>query len=97
VALHNIRFSREAERDLNGIYGYVAQDSAYYADKVVDDIYDRIQILLTQPESGRIVPEIGNPLIREVFEHSWRIMYTTEFLPVILILRVVHFAQSFKG
>jgi plasmid stabilization system protein ParE len=66
VALHNIRFSREAERDLNGIYGYVAQDSAYYADKVVDDIYDRIQILLTQPESGRIVPEIGNPLIREV-------------------------------
>ena len=94
---HNIRFSRQAEADVEGIYGYIAQESVYYADQIVDDLYSRTQILLTQPDSGRVVPEIGNPHIRKVFEHSWRILYTTEFLMVMLVLRIIHFAQNYLG
>ena len=93
----SIIFSRQSLADLDNLAEYIASDSAYYADQVVDDLYAKAQILLTHLESGRVVPEIGNPLVREVFEHSWRIIYTTEFLPVILVLRIIHFAQDFRG
>ena len=76
---------------------YIAQDSAYNADQVVEDLYERAQILLTHPRAGRIVPEIGKDEIREVFKHSWRIMYSTGHLPDIVVLRIIHFAQDFRG
>ena len=97
MTLHSIRFSRQSLADIDEIAEYIARDSPFYADKVVDDLYARVQILLTHPETGRVVPEIGNPAIREIFEHSWRIMYTTEFSPVVLILRFIHFSQDFRG
>jgi plasmid stabilization system protein ParE len=52
-----IIFSPDAVRELDGIFEYIAQDSPFYAGQVVDDIYARTQILLTQPEVGRIIPE----------------------------------------
>lgn len=90
-------FAPDATRDLDGIFEYIAQDSVFYAEKVVDDIYARTQMLLEHPELGRLIPERQDGVSREVFQHSWRIMYTTEFLPHIVITRIIHFAQNFRG
>ena len=92
-----IIFSRAARNDLADIADYIALDSAFYADQVIEDLVARTEILLIQPKAGRMIPEIGKEARREVFEHSWRIMYTTEFFPDIVITRIIHFAQDFRA
>lgn len=54
---------------------YISQTSAVYAEQVTRRILDRGKQLETFPESGRVVPEVGRPEIREVFELPYRVIY----------------------
>ena len=62
-----VRWSGPARMDLKRIHDYIANDSRYYAKKVVQTIVERTEELMVFPEIGRIVPEIDNPNIRELF------------------------------
>jgi toxin ParE1/3/4 len=66
---------KNAIQDLNEISEYIARYSPKYADSIVDRIFSKTQILKEYIEIGRIVPEINNPLIREIFEGNYRIIY----------------------
>ncbi len=45
--------------DLKDIFDYISKDSKRYAENQVKRIREKTFILKTQPESGRIVPELG--------------------------------------
>ncbi len=54
------RLSSLAERDLEEIWSYVAEDaSPATADRLIDAIVDRFELLVEQPRMGRNRPEFG--------------------------------------
>jgi toxin ParE1/3/4 len=87
-------WSEPAKRDLRHIFEYIARDSIFYAKKVVNIIVEKSMSLDSSPRRGRIVPEINDPDIREIFIYSYRLMYqiTTDN---IYILGVIHGKRDF--
>src|SRR5688500_1209917 len=71
-------FSPQALRDLEAIALYVAQDDPLAAERWVDKLVDRAERAAAAPRAGRIVPEWGDPDIREVFLRTYRIVYRVE-------------------
>ena len=54
------RLSVLAEQDLEEIWSYVAEDaSPATADRLIDAIVDRFDLLAEQPRMGRLRPEFG--------------------------------------
>ena len=54
------RLSVLAEQDLEEIWSYVAEDaSPASADRLIDAILDRVELLAEQPRMGRLRPEFG--------------------------------------
>ena len=70
-----IIWSPQALEDLESIREYIAQDSARYAELVVARIVSSVERLRSFPESGRVVPELNRPDIREVIVRPYRVVY----------------------
>ena len=70
-----VTWSPESLRDLESIRDYIARDSRTYADLVVRRIVAAVERLGMFPESGRIVPELNLPSIREVIVRPYRVVY----------------------
>ena len=68
-------WSPQAQRDLDSIRAYITKDSARYAELVVQRIIGGVERLALFPESGRVVPERGDPAIREVIVDAYRVVY----------------------
>lgn len=82
------RLSDLAESDLAEIWSYVAEDtSATRADRLVDAIFDRFELLVEQPRIGRNRPEFGEG-VRSLVVESYVIYYRHE--GDILIARILH-------
>ncbi len=92
----NINWTDFAVQDLQDIYAYIAKDSKYYADRYIDKLIERVDQLITQPKSGRVVPEFGVLTIRELIEGNYRIVYQINNSSSISILRIHHSARELK-
>jgi toxin ParE1/3/4 len=89
-----VGWSKPARLDLKQIYDYIARDSKFYAKKVSLEIVAKSEELNSFPEIGRIVPEIGDPNVREIFIYSYRLIY--EILPnKVDILALIHSKRNF--
>jgi plasmid stabilization system protein ParE len=89
-----VNWSKPAEKDLKQIFEYIVRDSKFYAKKVVKNIVEKSMSLDSSPRRGRIVPEINDPNIREIFIYSYRLMY--QITPGdIFILGVIHGKRDF--
>jgi plasmid stabilization system protein ParE len=77
VLIYVIAYSGDmAERDLKSITFYVAQGSSpEIAARFGNSLIDRALTLETLPMRGRVVPEIGDPNVREIIFKSYRIVY----------------------
>jgi toxin ParE1/3/4 len=64
-----------AQRRLQEIHEYIAQDQPVNAARWMARVLDRGEQIGEQPRSGRIVPEYQRETIREVFEGNYRIIY----------------------
>ena len=72
----SITWSREAGDNLVDIEEFIARDSVERAVRFVDALIDHAEALLTDNQrSGRSVPEIGHPDIRELIFRGYRIVY----------------------
>ena len=88
-----IRWTEKASADALAIHAFIAERSEIYADVVYARILARPEPQLVEhPLSGSIVPEFDRDDIREVFVHSFRIIYLV-LEGEIRILTVVHGAQ----
>lgn len=66
---------------------YIALDKPSAANKWVNDVFDRVDLLAFQPEIGREVPELLGSSYREVVFGNYRIIYKIENEIKILTLR----------
>jgi len=86
---YRLIWSPEAVDDIEAIGKYIARDSNHYAASVVQKIFETPQSLLNFPEQGRIVPELGDESIREIFVFQYRIIYKLMNYNI-CILTVIH-------
>jgi plasmid stabilization system protein ParE len=72
----SVTWSREAGENLVDIEEFIARDSVERAIRFIDALIDHTEVMLADnPRSGRGVPEIGNPDIRELIYRGYRIVY----------------------
>ncbi len=88
-------WSIPAKDDLKSIHDYIANDSKYYAIKVSQEFIEKSEKLKEFHKIGRIVPEIGDSNIRELFVYSYRLIYEISSEGV-EILAVIHGRQEFS-
>jgi toxin ParE1/3/4 len=84
-----LRWSQRARLDLKAIHDHIAQDSPGNAKAVAHEFLARAEQLPALPRAGRVVPELGNPEIREVPVRSWRLIYQLRGDQV-FVLALVH-------
>ena len=85
----NVRWTERASKDAIAIYDYIADRSETYAESVYLGILARPNQLVNYPESGSVVPEFNRADIRELFVHSFRLIYRVVDIEV-RILTVIH-------
>jgi len=85
----------ESARDaLDAVVGYIAQDSSQAALQVLDEALRAGASLATFAERGRVVQELNDPAIREVFVYKYRLQYEVGEARV-LIVAFLHGARDF--
>lgn len=70
-----IIWTQHALADLNDIAEYIAKDSPHYAQRTVELLYNKVEILSIHPKAGRIVPELNQENTRELIEGNYRLIY----------------------
>ena len=87
--MRRLVWSPRSVRDLESIHAYIARDSSLYADLVVQRLVRAPERLLRFPESGRIVPEVGQPSLRELIVRPFRVVYRLrgESVEIVTVLR----------
>ena len=88
-----INWTPQSKNDLISIAEFIAQDSRKYAKLQIQRIRERVKQLVDFPSSGRVVPELDNPRMREVIMGNYRIIYLIVNEERIDILTVHHSAK----
>jgi len=83
-----------ASLELKEIYEFIAQDSKLYAKRQVIKLRNRTKILKSSKYFGKIVDEIGIPVVREIIEGNYRIIYKIRNENEIAILTIHHSARD---
>ncbi len=91
-----VKWSVPAKNDLKQIHDYIAKDSKYYAQNVVQEIVTKSEKLTDFPEIGRAVPEISDQNIRELIVYSYRLIYEIS-KNEIEILAIIHGRRDFNS
>ena len=81
--------------DLEEIVTFIAKDNSERARTFGNELIDRALSVDIFPELGRIVPEIGEPAVREIIHGSYRIIYEIfSDQETIYVLRFWHGARG---
>ncbi|HEU4889060.1 MAG TPA: type II toxin-antitoxin system RelE/ParE family toxin [Thermoanaerobaculia bacterium] len=94
-----VRWSGPAWDNVQAAAGYIAFDSPRYAAALVRDARDAARSLRQFPRRGRVVPEEGNPSIRElfVFHQRYRMLYEiVDETGEVIILAFIHGARDLE-
>jgi plasmid stabilization system protein ParE len=80
-------WTRQAVEDVEAIKAYVARDSERYAGLLAERLVAAVSRLELFPQSGRVVPEVGDESLREVIYGSYRLVYRlqTESVEVVTV------------
>ncbi|MFT5432820.1 MAG: toxin ParE1/3/4, partial [Myxococcota bacterium] len=70
-----VEWSARAVRDLDAIFDYIALDNPVAALGWVARLQGRARLAGGAPLAGRVVPEVQDVDVREVFLRSYRIVY----------------------
>jgi len=92
-----ITWSPLAVDQIRDIASYIALDKPSVAVEWAEKIFNSIEILYGNPESGRIVPEVKRKEIRELVQGNYRVIYKIKSKEKeILILLVQSYWQKLK-
>ncbi len=70
-----IVWTREVARCLEDIHDYISEDSAQSAAKVINGIYEKIQLLRRHPRLGQRYEPVTDREVRETRYGHYRIAY----------------------
>lgn len=68
-------WTRQATEDVEAIKAYVARDSERYASLLAERLVAAVGRLELFPQSGRVVPEVGDDSLREALYGNYRLVY----------------------
>lgn len=92
---YRLIWSPSARLDLRELASYIAETRPKASAKFVKNVFSKVEHLSDFPKSGRVVPEFGDPNIREVIRKPCRIVYRIkESEHVVEIVRVWHAARG---
>jgi toxin ParE1/3/4 len=89
-----VSWTERALASLDESLAYVAADSPAAAERLVLRLLDSAESLSDLAERGRIVPEIGEPQLRELVVSPYRLVYEYDESHV-WIVALLHTAQEF--
>ncbi len=90
-----IGWSAEARRSLKAIRRFIAQDSEFYAARMVVRIIERVERAALAPGQGHPVHEYPEEPLKEVHESPYRIIY--RFSPSqFWVVTIVHFKERLE-
>ena len=92
---HKVIWAYAAEEDLEAAASYIHRDSPVYAASFIDRALEAGRSLDEFAERGRMVPELGDSRIREIFVYSYRLVYRIED-DRISILALIHGRRDFQ-
>ena len=90
----DVVWSESARAALDEAIAYIARDSVHGAERVLSQALDAAAALATLSARGRVVPELDDPAIREVFVFRYRLVYQVRAHQII-ILAFLHGARDF--
>jgi len=85
---YEVVWANVAEKDLQGIVSFIAEDSPSQALKILHKIQKSASALFHAPTRGRIVPELQSQGVlqyRELIVAPWRILYRISGQTVLVI------------
>jgi len=91
-----IRWTKEAQSWLKNIHDYIATDNPKAAKQIVEDIYERAQILKRLPEIGYRYSRYPTLNIRILLYGHYRIAYLIKSNESVDILGVFHGALEIE-
>ena len=96
--VREVVWAQSARDALDAVIEYIAQDSPQAALQVLDDALRVATSLATFAERGRVVRELNDPAIRELFVDKYRLQYEVGEVRVLIVafLHGVRFRASYK-
>lgn len=74
-----VTFAESALSDLEEASDWYAEQGVpEVGDRLVAEVFNRIEALADHPEMGRVVPEFGQSFLRELIHPPFRIVYRHE-------------------
>lgn len=90
-----LNWSPSARNDLREIYLTIATDNPAAAAAFLNETLDAVELLRGHRFLGRMVPEFGDELIRELIRSPYRLVYQVlEDEEVVDVIRVWHAARG---
>ena len=87
--------TEQSQHDLREIVVFIARDDQETARRFGNQLIDQALSIGNFPEMGRIVPEVGDPAVREIIHGSYRIVYELLRDPnAVFVLRFWHAARG---
>jgi len=90
-----ITWTEAASLDLDEIAQFIGRDSKFYAAAFVREARGAARSLRRFAERGRVVPEVADPDIRELFVRSYRLVYKIDGPSKVYVLRLIHATRDF--
>ena len=87
--------TKQAALGIQEITEYIARDNIENAIRFADELLEVCRSIPDFPEIGRVVPEVGQPQIREIIHKNYRLVYTVRKGKV-FILQVFNAARLFR-
>lgn len=88
-----VKLTRRAVGDLEGIWQYIARDSESYAALVTAGIMSAAEDLSEYPRVGERVEQVSRAEVREIPVYPYRLFYAVEDR-VIWVLAIAHGARD---
>lgn len=91
---YRVGWTESAWQELEAAAQYIARDSSYFAFALIHEARLAAQSLQESPNRGRIVPDLGDASVREIFVKQYRLIYEVG-LDRVIILSFLHGARQF--
>jgi plasmid stabilization system protein ParE len=83
--VRQVAWAQSGRDALDEVIAYIAQDSHEAAIHVLEATLEAAASLATLSERGRVVPELNDPIIREIFVFRYRLLYRVEDERVVVV------------
>ena len=93
--VYGIFWTPIAVQDLRDICDFISRDNPVAAQRMGEELIKQAETMALFPQSGRMVSEKRNPLIRETIVGSYRIIYQVDDAnKVVALARIWHSARG---